>query len=371
MIQSKSKWWIFGTVVFVLLVCIGIFYAYHKIRKNYVTAREVHAPIPVKVLSVKKRELSHIIGAQGNAKEFVDVKIIAKIEAPVKSVKVNIGEIVRPKQLLIEFDGTVLLSQLASAKTSLSKASTVLDNSRLNLQRTKELFDQKLVAKVELENAEQNYSTAQAEFDNATYNLTKIKNDVNYLRIKSPITGVIIDRTVNPGEVPAMNSPLLTLGQIDTIFMVAKVPEQNLGDIMPGQKVEVVFDAYPNLTYAGKIYKIDPNINTETRVFLTYIAIDNKKLRVKPGIAGFSRTSIKKEAIAIPNLSVINPTGQRATVFVVDNDNIAHLIEIKIGLVTEGYTEVLSGLKEGDRIVAVGMRGLRDKDKVRIWEGIF
>jgi len=215
------------------------------------------------------------------------------------------------------------------------------------------------------------YANAQSENDNAKYNLNRVKYNINYLQMKSPVTGVILERTVNPGETPPLRNPLFTVGIIDPIFMIAKVPEQNVGDVSIGQKVEVVFDAYPNLTYEGKIFKIDANVDIQTRTFLTYIEIPNRDLKLKPGLTGFSRISIKKEALALPNLAIINPTGQRATVFVIDHNNMAHLREIRIGTVTERYTEILSGLVEGEKVASVGMRGLRDKDQVKIMEKIF
>lgn len=189
--------------------------------------------------------------------------------------------------------------------------------------------------------------------------------------MKSPVTGIILERTVNAGEVPPVKNSLFTAGIIDPIFMVAKVPEQNIGDVTLGQKGEVVFDAYPSLTYVGKIYKIEGNVDSQTRTFLAYIEIANKNLKLKPGLTGFSRISIRKEALALPNLAVINPTGQRATVFVIDNNNVAHLREIQIGTVTEKYTEILSGLAGGERVAAVGMKALRDNDKVLVWEKVF
>jgi RND family efflux transporter MFP subunit len=371
MTRSNAKWWIFGAAVALILVIAGAFYLYHKMRKDPVTARQVNAPIPVKVLTVKKKELTYTVGAAGSAKEFSTVKLISKIRASVKSVKVDVGVIVKARQSLLEYDGRVLLSELASAETRLGKATVTLDNSRLNLQRIKELFEKKLVAKVELERAEQELAAAKAELDEATYNLTKTKNDITYLNMTSPIPGIVLERTVNPGESPALEAPLFTIGLIDTIFMAAKVPEQYVGDIAVGQSAEVVFDAYPSATYTGKVYKIDSSVNTETRVFLAYIALPNKDMKLRPGQTGFSRISFKKTALAVPSITVINPTGQRATVFVVDGSDTAYLRDIRTGVVTEDYTEVLSGLNEGDRIVAVGMKGLQNKDKVRIWEEVF
>jgi len=453
--RNRARWWILGIGTVVIMMIVGTFYLYHKSRKDPVTARQLNEPIPVKVLTVKKMEIPYVVGAAGSSKEITTQKIVAVIEGTVKAVNVDLGNIIKVHQILLEYDEMVLLSELKSAETrvntasvrlntasvrlntapvtlnkaqvrlntaqvrlntapvTLNTASLILNNSKINLERMEELYKQKLIAKVELENAQKTYANGQLEYanaqleyanaqseyanaqseyanaqseyanaqleyanaqsenDNAKYNLNRVKYNINYLQMKSPVTGVILERTVNPGETPPLRNPLFTVGIIDPIFMIAKVPEQNVGDVSIGQKVEVVFDAYPNLTYEGKIFKIDANVDIQTRTFLTYIEIPNRDLKLKPGLTGFSRISIKKEALALPNLAIINPTGQRATVFVIDHNNMAHLREIRIGTVTERYTEILSGLVEGEKVASVGMRGLRDKDQVKIMEKIF
>jgi len=369
--SKAKKWWILGIATALIVAAVGVFYEYQKIIKDPVSARKADAPIPVKVSSVSTRDISYSIGATSTSKEFTTLNLIAKIEAPVRSVKPDVGDIVQQDQVLIEYDGTVLLSEYQSAQTKLNKASVVHKNSKLNLERVRELYDKKLIARVEFERAEEDYSAAQAEFEDATYNLERVKKDMGFLKMKSPIQGIILERMVNPGENPALKQSLFKLGLIDPISIVAKVPEQNFPDVSPGQTAEVVFDAYPDRIFKGQVYKIDPTVNPETRVFLAYIRVTNKGLLLKPGLTGFSRIFFNKKGLAVPNLAIINPTGQRATVFVVDGDNVAHLNEIRIGHVDENYTEVVSGLKDGEKIVAVAMRGLRDKDKVRIWEKVF
>lgn len=368
MTRNKTKWWILGISVAIIVAVISVFIIIHKIRTDPVKARMVNEPIPVKIATVGKKKMFHVVGTAGSAKEFTTIKIISKVEAQVKTVNVDVGDVVKKNQLLVEFGETVLNAEFTSAEARLNNANITVNNSKLNLERMKELFDQKLIAKIELEHAQQDYVIAQAEYEAASYNLTKVKNRMKYLKVKAPITGVILERKVNPGESPPLNSRLFSLGMVDDIFMVARVAEENIGNVFVGQKAEVVFDAYPNLTYKGKVYKIDANVNTELRFISTYIKLSNKDLKLKPGLTGFCRIYYKKEALAIPNLAIINPTSQRATVFVIDNENVAHLREIKTGIKTENYTEVISGLAEEEKLVAAGMRGLRDNDKVRIME---
>ena len=371
MVKSNLKWFILVIVSVVFVVSIVTFLIYHKERKDSVSARKLNSPLPVKIVTVKKIELPYIIGATSISKEVTTEKVIAIIEAPVKAVKADLGDVIKVNQILVEYDGTVLLSQLKSAETNLNKASVTLDNSQINLKRMEDLFKAKLIAKVELENAQQTYAVAQSDYGNAKHNLNQVRYEVSYLRMKSPVKGIVLERSVNAGEIPPLKSPLFTVAITDPIFMIAKVSEQYVKDISLGQKAEVVFDAYPNLTYEGKIRKIDGNVDSQTRAFSAYIEIVNKNLQLKPGLTGFSRISVRKKALALPNLAIINPIGQRATVFVIDNKNIAHLREIQIETVTEKYTEIISGLTAGEKVVAVGMKELHDNDNVLIMDKIF
>jgi membrane fusion protein (multidrug efflux system) len=128
---------------------------------------------------------------------------------------------------------------------------------------------------------------------------------------------------------------------------------------------ETSFPAFAGEVFGGKVVKVDPNIDPITRTFTAYVEIRNPDLRLKPGLSGFTRIHrIAQGSIAVPSVALINPTGDQASVFVVDRDGLAHLRKVRSGIVVNAMTEILDGLREGEQVVTVGQLYLRDNDKV-------
>src|SRR5204863_386773 len=130
-------------------------------------------------------------------------------------------------------------------------------------------------------------------------------------------------------------------------------------------RAETTFPAFPSEVFKGTIFKIDPNIDPITRTFTTYIKIENPDFRLKPGLSGFARIRrTAKDVLAVPSISILNPSGEQASVFVVDSNH-ANLRKVHPGIVVDAMTEITDGLKEGDKVVTVGQFYLKDNDKIR------
>jgi RND family efflux transporter MFP subunit len=133
-----------------------------------------------------------------------------------------------------------------------------------------------------------------------------------------------------------------------------------------GLPAETTFPAFPSEVFKGTVWKIDPNIDPITRTFTTYIKIENPDFRLKPGLSGFARIRrTAKDVLAVPSIAIVNPSGEQASVFVVDGNNLANLRKVRPGIVVDAMTEISDGLKEGDKVVTVGQFYLKDNDKVR------
>ena len=133
-----------------------------------------------------------------------------------------------------------------------------------------------------------------------------------------------------------------------------------------GDRARLVEDL---VIYGGKVVKIDPNIDPVTRTFTTYVEIKNDDFRLKPGLSGFARIRRSaKDVLAVPSIAILNPSGEQASVFVVDDSGHANMLKIRPGIVVDAMTEVTDGLKEGEKVVTVGQLYLNNNDKVRTTE---
>lgn len=359
--------------LFVSLLCLGVavtlfFVVRHMVKTDPGKARLVKGKMPVTLARVKTDTINYVIGASGQTQELEKISLKARIEQPVSAVHVKIGDFVREGQVLIEMQQKLMQALVDQALSNLSRTKTDLDYSKLNYRRLSNLYHQHLIAKVELEAGDEKVKQAQYQYASAVQELEKAAQDLNCATLKSPIAGIVLERPINLAETPKRDDLLVSLGVIDSIFMMAKVAEEKVSYVQSGMSAEVLFDSFPNEPFKGNIVKIDPNTDPKTRTFVAFIQIPNKDFKLTPGLSGFARINYSKRSLLAPSVSIINPVGENATVFAVDSHAIVHIKRVKIGLSAGGLTEILEGLREGEQVVFAGIQALKDGDQVEIMQ---
>ena len=313
-------------------------------------ARLVGLPIPVQTLPARFLELNETIGAIGSVEPSMYAAMTAKVIGRVVDVPVDLGSIVKPGTLLVSVDDSIYKAQLRFATETYGHASN-------QLERIERLFKDKLASVVEVELAQAAKATALQSLVSAQLALA---NTV----IRSPTDAVVLQRVVNPGQFTRLDEVLIELGVIEPAMMVADVGEDKSGSIYLGMSATVGMDAFPGEAFSGQVVKIDAEVSSVTHTFGVYIKLSNRGLRVKPGLTGYARLASTRMALAVPSVALMNPVGDRVTTFVMGKDHKVHLREVRRGLIANGFTELLSGVREGEQVVTVGQLQLRDNDVV-------
>ena len=352
MAEQKRRYYryVIGLVLVLALAGMGFLALHQLVHTTQNDARAIHMPIPVQSLPAKVQTIDRIIGASGTIQPSYPVTMTAKVVAKVLQVPVVVGTIVRPGDLLVQLDPKLYEANVAKAEANYQHAHN-------DLLRQESLFKQNFASQVEVETAREAEAASYAD-------LVSAKIDLNNTRVTSPVPAIVQVRDVNPGETTQLDEQLVQLGVLDPAFMQAAVPEDNIGYVYIGMPGTVGTDAFPGEVFHGTVAKIDSVVQLTTRTFGAYISIPNHDLRLKTGITGFARLESKRMALGIPSTAIMNPVGDRATVFVLDQGT-AHLRQIRYGLASHGITEVLSGLREGEQVVTVGQLYLHDNDKVQ------
>ena len=312
----------------------------------------VQLPVSVHTAPATVKTLHETVGASGYIEPSMPVFLTAKVISRVVSVPVDLGVVVKPGALLVQLDPHLYEAKLEAARV-------VYEHARNQLQRMLSLEKMNFASAVQVEEARVAAANAQDALISAQINLTNTK-------VLSPAPAVVLQRSINPGEMTKIDQELILLGIIDPIMMVAQVTENKIGSVYLGMPADVGTDAFPGVTFTGTIAKIDSKVNDTTRTFAVYIRLANHDLRLKKGVTGYSRIAAARTVLAIPSNALINPVGDQAAVFVVDKEDKAHLRQIRYGMIVEGMTEVLSGVEEGEQVVTIGQLGLRDNDKVQV-----
>tara|TARA_Y100001970_G_C14209835_1_gene846220 strand:+ start:1332 stop:2201 length:870 start_codon:yes stop_codon:yes gene_type:complete len=191
--------------------------------------------------------------------------------------------------------------------------------------------------------------------------IVKLKDE----NIIAPFNGVLGVRGLTEDVLGSDNSVIITLDDISVIYSDLKIPEVFASVMKKGLPVKAKFSGYKNKIYFGEIDGVSSRINAETRSLLTRIKINNENFELIPGsLLEVTVNYNVRNTIGVPDTSLMLE-GKKAFVYKVSDENTANKVEIKIGIRDEGYVEVISGLNEGDIIVAEGLKKVRPRGKIK------
>ena len=183
--------------------------------------------------------------------------------------------------------------------------------------------------------------------------------------IIAPFSGVLGFRGITGDILDSNNSIIITLDDNSVIYSDLKIPEIFANEIKKGLSISARFSGNKNKIYNGIISAVSSRINAETRSLLIRVKIDNEDAGLIPGsLLEVTVNYNKRNSIGIPDTSIMLE-GDKIYVYKVSEKNITNKTEIKIGIRDEGYVEVLSGLNEGENIVAEGLKKVRPKGKIK------
>ena len=183
--------------------------------------------------------------------------------------------------------------------------------------------------------------------------------------IIAPFSGVLGYTGLTEDILVSNNIVIITLDDNSVIYSDIKIPENYSASIKKGLPVEVKLTSYKNKIFVGEVDFVSSRINADTRSLLSRIKIDNKDLELISG--SLLEVGVKfnlRNSLSVPDTSVMIE-GDKSYVYIVDEESIANKIEIKTGLRTDKSIEVISGLTEGDIIVAEGLKKVRPLGKIK------
>ena len=183
--------------------------------------------------------------------------------------------------------------------------------------------------------------------------------------VMAPFSGVLGYTGLTEDIFVSDNIFIITLDDNSTIYSDIKVPESYAPFIKKGLPVEARVSSYRNKIFKGKIDFISSRINADTRSLLSRVSINNEDLELLSG--SLLEITVKfnlRDALSVPDTSIMME-GEKSYVYIVSDKNITNKTEVDIGLRSDGKVEILSGLNEGDQIVAEGLKKVRPRGKIK------
>ena len=261
---------------------------------------------------------------------------------------------------------------LEVAKASRSQKQTDLEILKKELDRTIELHENQLIPRRDLDTAEARYrgaiaqeKLAEAQIDQAQAELRELRVRLDNTRILAPISGLVGKRHLDNGALVNPSMPVVSLVDLSTMVMEINAPEKDLVKIRPGLEAGIVLDAYPEQKFKGRVIRLSPILDPATRTGSVEIEVPNPKMMLKAEM--FARVELdlgtRHNTLLIPREALVSHDQQRG-VFKLQ-DETARFQPVDAGIIQGGEVEVISGLKEGEAVITLGVNLVKNGDKVR------
>jgi len=366
-IVAKSKIWIWA---FMLLLGVG---SANTILNRIGNANALDKQVEdktkryVKVAVVKNADEAQMLRLPGTLLGFSQAPIAARASGYVKRWNKDIGSVVKEGEVLAEIDTPELDQLFTQLLATQQQASESMLIAKSSLERWEALRKKDVVSQQEYEEKKSIYTQAISNFNAAAANAERTRQLTSFKKVLAPFSGVITKRNIDIGDlIDGTTKPLFVIAKTDPLRVYINVPQSYSQWVKVGQAAEINLDEIRGKTFQGQITKSASAIDPLTRTMQVEVTLANKERKLLPG--AFVQVSLKlpaSNAINIPsNALLIRKEGPQ--VAIVDDQNKVQLRKIKLGRDFGVASDVIDGLKGGERLVMNPSDSLSDGDIVTI-----
>jgi len=318
-------------------------------------------PSSVSIAEAKSEVIPNLLTAVGGLAAVHQVDVTSDVSGRITDIMFAPGATVKAGNPLVQLFDAPDQADLANFKAQATVA-------QLSLDRAKQLASRQFGPQATVD-------SAQAAYDQANAGIAKSEAIISQKLVRAPFDGELGVRHVEVGQFLTAGTQIVTLTDLSTLYANLTVTEKDSAALKVGQTVRILVDAYPGRTFEGKITAIEPQIATDTRNIRVQATLENPDHILKPGM--FATTTVvlpdKPAVVTIPETAV-DYTLYGDSVFLITekkaDDGKTSLTAVRTfvrsGNRIGGRAEILSGLKPGDRVVAVGQLKLQSGAAVAI-----
>lgn len=364
----KTKRLIFGIagIAAIVLCCYFLLGSSSKKNLNWITEK------------VNRNSISNMVTATGTVEPITQVEVGTQVSGIIRKIYVDYNSVVTKGELIAELDKTTLESDLRSKESDLASSRTEYEYQQKNYARSKVLYEKKLISDTDYETATYQYEKAKSAYEKNQADLVKVKTNLSYATIYSPIDGVVLSRAVEEGQTVAASFSTPTLftiaNDLTKMQVIANVDEADIGQVEVGQRVTFTVDAYPNDVFSGDVTQVRLEATTTSNVVTYEVVVNapNPDLKLKPGLTAnitiYTReddnvlTVSSKALRFVPDQTL---AGDGTTLVADKNEqrdathksvwvkegNVLREVPVIVGITSGSIAEITEGLKEGEEVV--------------------
>jgi HlyD family secretion protein len=368
-----------GITVILLGLLGGAYYYYQKAKIK--TPEQLY-----RLQDISRGDVARSVSANGTLNPVTLISVGTQVSGRVSKLYVDFNDHVEKDQVLLELDDALFTAQIAQSTGNVRNAEASVELAKANEQRTRSLLAQEYVSKQELDQAVQALKSARAQLDTARGQLRRDQTNLGYSIIRSPVSGVVVDRVVDIGQTVAASFQTPTLIKIaqdlSKMQIGSSFAEADIANIQSGQAVKFSVDAYPNRNFDGvvKELRLNPTVTSNVVTYNVVVAVDNPEKILLPGMTAYvSIVVAKRENVLLapnaalrfkPKLDESQSTGSAqnkpsgrskkkpvaedlgsGTIYIIKNGKLAP-VRVGVGISDSRFTEITSdALKENDQVV--------------------
>lgn len=327
----------FGSFALAAAVIASVVMIFHR-NNGYADGEQQGAqPVTAKVMQVETRVVDNVVAATGTLTSKNVSVLSSKIMGRVVFLGVHEGDYVGEGKVLMRIESGEIGAQAYQAQAAYNNAKNQYD-------RIKKLFDEQASTQMEMDQATLGLESAEAGMKAA-------RSMESYMVITAPISGQIVEKRINLGEMAMPGQPVLKIEDNKNLRLEVTVNEQDILSIRPGMTVRVEIDAIPGKELKGTVAQIVPASDVRTHSFMVKIDIPARSGLITGMFGKAYFSSGAHQAVVVPRSAVLELSGI-AGVYLLSADDTALFQMVQLGREHGAGVEVLTGLKPGDRIVA-------------------
>jgi len=360
-----------GTLVVLLTAC-----GKSKVEKSAI-------PVTVRVAEQHRADEGYRYSA--NVEPYSTVNVAFKVSGYVTAIlqmkgadgrmrDVQDGDTVKKDVALAQLRQTEFGDRVNQAKAHLAEAVAEQTKANQDFERASALFHAQSLAKPDYDTAAARHDISQANEQGAEATLRQAQLDQNDSQLRAPADGVLLKRSIEVGSLVAPGTLAFVLADTSSVKVVFGVPDVMVAHTRLGMPLSITTEALPDISIAGRVTRIAPAADAQTRLFEVELTVSNPHNRLKVGMIAslvVPGLAAQEMPLVVPLTAVVRPQGDPSSyaVYVVQEtgaDSFARLRKVQVGEVYGNLIAVTEGVHRGERVVSSGTMLLNDGDKIRL-----
>lgn len=323
------------------------------------------------IYTVREGTLSRTLPLTGSLTPLNAAVVKAKVAGELLEVTVREGQAVKSGQVLARIDQTEVQARVAARQADIEAARAQLQWADKNRTTQKALLDKGFISQNAFDNVQSNFDVAAARLRAAEADHVAAKKTLADTVLVAPISGVVSERHVQPGERAALDAKIVSIVDLARLELGASVPASAIAQVKIGQPVAFRIDGYGTRSFQGRIERMNPATSAGSRSIGVYAVIANEDGVLRGGMFAQGELTLERvdNALLVPSSAVREEVGQ-TFVYAIEN-GVLRRKPVKAGAAdVRGNVQVLSGLAAGDRIVRSNLGQLRDASPVHVRDAV-